>query len=236
MQGHYIGTAAFIAWPSIFLWIPLLTTRFEGDAAGPDVESRDISETCLIIPCYKSAEVLARATLPAALRIFPGRQILVVANGNNERPLDNTQDVCKSFGVRHIWVPVGSKITAQFVGTCVARSFKYCLLIDDDIILPANLPLPTERLVARSACIGYTIASVAGPDGAKGTLIQQAQDIEYKLAGLNKVFQARVGSAIFPHGAISLWRRDILIEVIRTHPGFSISEDWYLGHTARVSG
>ncbi|KAJ2897486.1 nucleotide-diphospho-sugar transferase [Zalerion maritima] len=34
----------------------------------------------------------------------------------------------------------------------------------------------------------YTIANI-GPEGTKGTLLRQAQDLEYKLAGMNKFFQ-----------------------------------------------
>lgn len=66
--------------------------------------------------------------------------------------------------------------------------------------------------------------------------MQQVQDIEYKVAGLAKVFQSHYASVIFPHGAIALWRRDVLEKIFHGHPGYHISEDWYLGHTARCAG
>lgn len=74
-----------------------------------DIEMRDASQTALIIPCYK-AESIISATLEAAKKVFPARQIFVIANGNNPTPLDNTEDICKLHGVNHIWVPVGSKV------------------------------------------------------------------------------------------------------------------------------
>jgi hypothetical protein len=52
--------------------------------------------------------------------------------------------------------------------------------------------------------------------------------LEYKLAGLQRCFAAKIGSATFPHGAISLWDRAFLQKTLEHHPGFSISEDWFL--------
>lgn len=43
-------------------------------------------------------------------------------------------------------------------------------------------------------CIGYTIKSV-GPNGTRGTLCQQAQDLEYKLSGIQRAFFGKIGSA-----------------------------------------
>lgn len=130
---------------------------------------------------------------------------------------------------------MGSKIIAQFVGTYVAKRFPYVLLIDDDCLLPPNFPLVTERLRGKVQCIGYTIKSV-GPNRSKGTLCQQAQDVEYKLSGIQRAFAGKLGSATFPHGAISIWDRELLIKTFQEHPGFSVSEDWFFGHVARQLG
>jgi hypothetical protein len=168
------------------------------------------------------------------LKIFKPEQIFIINNGKSPTPLDDTEDVCKEFGVNHVWVPIGSKIIAEFIGVHLAKRYKYCLLIDDDVHIPANLPLPTDRIKGKTACLGYTIKST-GTNGTKGTLIQQAQDFEYKLAGISKVFQSKYGSAMFPHGAIILWDRNIIEKLFWGHPGYHISEDWYFGHTARVN-
>jgi hypothetical protein len=39
-----------------------------------------------------------------------------------------------------------------------------------------------------------------------------------------------------PHGAISLWDRTFLKQTLHNHPGFSISEDWFLGDSCRRLG
>ena len=187
-----------------------------------------------MIPCYKSAGLIAN-TLEAALKIFPPSNIFVIANGNSPTPLDNTEEVCRPYGVNHIWSPIGSKIVAQFVGCYAAKNFKNVLLIDDDCALPDNFPVVTERLNGKVMCIGYTIKSV-GPNSTKGNLCQQAQDLEYKLSGIQREFAGKVGSATFPHGAISLWDRELLVKTFHEHPGFSVSEDWFFGHVARKLG
>jgi len=191
-------------------------------------------DTALLIPCYKSAKLLP-ATLDAALKIFPATSIFVLANGNSPTPLDDTESVCTQYGVNHIWCPVGSKIVAQYVGAYVARSFPYALLIDDDCLLPPNFPIVTDRLRGRVKCLGYTITSI-GEGGSRGTWCQQAQDLEYKLSGLQRLFAGKIGSATFPHGAIVLWDTEFLIKTFKQHPGFSVSEDWFFGHVARELG
>ena len=149
--------------------------------------------------------------------------------------MDNTEEVCKPYGVNHIWSPVGSKIVAQFVGCYAAKHFESVLLIDDDCALPPNLPIVSDRMKGKVGCIGYTIKSV-GPNSSKGTLCQQAQDLEYKISGLQRALAGKMGSATFPHGAISLWNTAFLIKTFHTHPGFSVSEDWFFGHVARKLG
>ncbi|OQN97248.1 hypothetical protein B0A48_16790 [Cryoendolithus antarcticus] len=205
-----------------------------------DINNIDATQTpgvhnvALLIPCYKSAKIVG-PTLESALRIFPREHIFVIANGNSPVPLDNTEEVCNKYGVNHVWSPVGSKIVAQFVGCYAAKHFENVLLIDDDCALPANFPIVSERMTGKTGCIGYTIKSV-GPNSSKGTYCCQAQDIEYKLSGLQRQFAGAIGSATFPHGAISLWNTKFLIQTFHTHPGFSVSEDWFFGHVARKLG
>lgn len=159
----------------------------------------------------------------------------MIANGNSPTPLDNTAAVCERYDVSHTWSPIGSKIVAQYVGCYVSKQFPYTLLIDDDCLLPPNFPIVTDRLRGKTMCIGYTIKSV-GPNSSKGTLCQQAQDVEYKISGIQRAFAGKVGSATFPHGAISIWDRELLIRTFQAHPGFSVSEDWFFGHVARQLG
>lgn len=75
-----------------------------------------------------------------------------------------------------------------------------------------------------------------GERGSLGTMCQQAQDLEYKLCGLAKLFAGKIGSVTFPHGCIVLWDRELLVRTFQEHPGFSVSEDWFFGHAARQLG
>lgn len=197
-------------------------------------KTENIADTALMIPCYKSAQLITQ-TLEAATKIFPPNQIFVIANGNSPTPLDNTEEMCEPWGVNHVWCPVGSKIVAQFVGCYAAKDYKNVLLIDDDCVLPPNFPIVSNRMVGKVKCYGYTIKSV-GPGATKGTLCQQAQDLEYKISGIQRDLAGKIGSATFPHGAISLWDREFLVKTFNHHPGFSVSEDWFFGHIARQLG
>lgn len=224
-----------------FAFSPLLVL-FEENQSEDDLVSDDIDtemrpgvmDTALIIPCYKSAELIGN-TLISALKIFPPDHIYVVANGDSDEPTDNTEEICRYYGVNHMWSPIASKIVAQFVGCYAAKAFKNVLLIDDDCALPENFPVVTDRLRGNVQCIGYTIKGV-GPNSIKGNFCQQAQDLEYKISGLQRDFAGRIGSTTFPHGAIALWDRALLVETFHEHPGFSVSEDWFFGHAARKLG
>ena len=54
----------------------------------------------------------------------------------------------------------------------------------------------------------YVICA-ATEDGHENPLVQ-LQDLEYKMAGFVKQFQWLGGTTANCHGAISLWRRDVL--------------------------
>ncbi|KAK5036829.1 hypothetical protein LTR13_005209 [Exophiala sideris] len=221
-----------------------LLVHYEPDPApvSPDELASHIEKagsTALIIPCYKSAAAI-EATLQAALKTFPAENIYVVANGNSPTPLDETEDVIRPYKVNHIWVPIGSKIVAQFVGTYAAYKFQYVLMIDDDCLLPANFPIVSNRIQPGTKhgsikCVGYTIKAT-GPNGSKGNAVQQLQDLEYKMAGMQRQFAGSWGSATFAHGAIALWEREFILKCFRHHPGFKISEDWYFGLVCRNLG
>ncbi|PYI28976.1 hypothetical protein BP00DRAFT_480020 [Aspergillus indologenus CBS 114.80] len=231
-----IGVAFFYAFGPLLVSFeknpPAVLEKLEG--ANLEHNRTTAQDTALLIPCYKSANIIG-PTLEAALRIFPPQNIFVIANGNAPEPLDNTEEVCRPYGVNHLWCPVGSKIIAQFVGCYAAKHFPNVLLIDDDCALPANFPVVGDRLKGKVQCIGYTIKSV-GPASSRGTFCQQAQDLEYKISGLQRAFAGLLGSATFPHGAISLWRTDFLKQTFHDHPGFSVSEDWFFGDSCRRLG
>jgi hypothetical protein len=188
------------------------------------------SETALIIDCNSSTSRIQN-TIECALETFPKENIFVVGNGNSDSPTNNTNRVCLWLGVRHIWIPTSSKVTAQYVGIAAAHRFRYCLLMDDDVALPKDFPVLTDRIEAHERggyppvkCIGY--AEDSQEDSP------QMQSLEYQLPGLPQNFFGKVGDvgcAAFPHGAISLWERSLLEECFHRHPGYRMSPNWFLG-------
>ncbi|CAO1636509.1 unnamed protein product [Parajaminaea phylloscopi] len=224
----------------IFVFTPLIFGRYEKPAPplAPGEVREKTTDTALLIPCYKAAGALPN-TIRAALKIFPAQSIFVVDNGNTEKGTDASEAVCAEWGVNYLFVPVGSKIGAEYVGINQPKMepFKYVMVIDDDVELPDNLPLVTERFEKnpRVGCVGYTLQSI-GPNGTKGTMVQQLQDLEYRLSGLRHCMGAKYGSATFPHGAIILWQREVFVELFKRHPGFKISEDLCFGIICRLSG
>ena len=228
------GYVILIGIATIYAFLPLLILFEKYPEKALPLDDPRVTQTALIIPCYKSAGIIEN-TVKMALKVFPPQNIFVIANGNSPEPLDNTADVVAPYGVNHVWSPVGSKIVAQFVGCYAAERFKYVLLIDDDCGLPPNFPIVSDRIKGKVKCLGYTIKSV-GPGSSKGTFCQQAQDLEYKLSGLQRAMAGKMGSCTFAHGAIALWDRKFLIDTFNEHPGFSVSEDWFFGHAARKLG
>ncbi|KAJ5827809.1 hypothetical protein N7447_004572 [Penicillium robsamsonii] len=215
-----IGLAALYAFCPLMILFEDDPPTLDSESESPDLESNTskVQSTALLIPCYKSATIIG-ATLEAALKIFPKENIFVIANGNSKTP------------------PTTQKKSASptFVGSHAARDFENALLIDDDCLLPPNFPIVSDRLKNTVKCLGYTIKSV-GPDSSKGTFCQQAQDLEYKMSGIQRAFFGKFGSATFPHGAISLWNIEFLKQTFHEHPGFSVSEDWFFGDACRRLG
>lgn len=186
----------------------------------------------LIIPCHKS-ELLIRPTLIEALKTFSSDEIYVLDNGNTDLPSDNTRGICDELHVNYLWCPIGSKAAAIYIGASITTT-EYVMQIDDDehIDDQTNFPITND-----THCIGYTI-SAKSHDSTKNTnLIQQFQDIEYKSSGIIKSFEVMLGGTTqFMHGAMSLWRRSTIIECLKQHPAYQMSDDWFLGYVASKLG
>jgi glycosyltransferase involved in cell wall biosynthesis len=184
----------------------------------------------LIIPCHK-AENIMKKTLEEALKVFDAKNIYVIDNGNSDVPLDNTGSVCQEMGISYKWVPVGGKLYAIYVGAKITEQYEFVMQIDDDVFLNDDMTFPVNE---NTHCIAYTI-SASNHKGEK-QVIHHLQDMEYKHAGIIKGFQSQVGSTMFAHGAISLWRRSTLVNVLEKHIMYSMSDDWFTGFKANELG
>ena len=137
------------------------------------------------------------------------------------------------------------------VRRCGREDYKYAVMIDDDVPIPPDFYVPREELEAKphikAVCYGIRATTPEWEEekarkeggnsgcvtgcGCKEPLLVALQDAEYKVAGMVKQLQWKGGSTLCAHGAISLWRRDILGEVFRKHDTEFHGEDQYVPRT-----
>jgi hypothetical protein len=218
-----------------------------GDSIQSVMDQALTLECCLLIACHESCLTVDKEasfinTLESALRVFPPDHIFVCDNGSSSHPLDHTQMVTASVhpAINYLYIPEGNK-TISFYWTnrywipylekCGRiPKFSYAVIIDDDVPLPANLHIPHARLreCPNIKAVHYPITATSPGEGGPSLLVR-CQDIEYKLAGVHKYFQSTVARVISCHGAIALWERKALDEILLQHDCVFNGEDMYMG-------
>ncbi|PRP82866.1 hypothetical protein PROFUN_04729 [Planoprotostelium fungivorum] len=199
----------------------------------------------LLIACHNSAEALPQ-TLRAALRIFPPEHIFVGDNGNSPKPTDDSEEVCRRISleyqiqndlppespkINYFYMPEGNKSLVFWYGAKYYCHFKYVMVIDDDVQLPPDLIIPMKRFkIPGTKVLAFTIcAENLHTHQGSPIYVSHWQDLEYKLAGFMKMFQSWVGSAIMAHGAISIWERTVMMEVLWRHDTVFHGDDLQMG-------
>jgi Glycosyl transferase family group 2 len=205
-------------------------------------------DVCLLIACHQSTltegkEKTFRNTLLSALRVFPPNHIFICDNGNSLSPVDGTWKVVKDIHeeINYVYIPEGNK-TFAFYWTNhywipyleksgkICNHFRYAILIDDDVPLPGNLHIPIEHLRSNPDIKAVHFAVTAASENPSGpNLLVQNQDIEYKLSGVHKYFQSSLSRALSCHGAIALWERETLDNILFEHDTVFHGEDLYMG-------
>lgn len=194
----------------------------------------------LVIPCHNSDVEVLKAVLFAALVHFDPWQIFVVDNGNSPQPPTDMESSIRSqpmfARVNYIWLPVGNKNIAQFVGAKAAAvlNLDYVLTIDDDVIIPANFAAPMHIISEIVTAVCYPITAV----DHKGDrpLFVGWQDLEYKMSALAKMAESRMCGVLFPHGAASFWKRETMIAVLRRHDLIYFADDVKMGLELQAIG
>ncbi len=80
--------------------------------------------------------------------------------------------MCRKLGCNYVFIPEGNK-TFSFYWTAkywLAPSFKYIMMVDDDVCIPPNIDVPLNRFLAdpQVAAIAYTIRSACDTTNAAG--------------------------------------------------------------------
>ena len=204
-------------------------------------------DCCLMIACHESTMTAEKSksftnTLKAALMIFPPSHVFICDNGNAISPSDDTQLVAQSVhpDINYLYVPEGNKTFAFYwcnkywipnLVRCgvVETNFTYALIIDDDVPLPSDLHIPHEHLRQHTEIKAVHFPITATTPNGRPPLLVNCQDIEYKLAAVHKQFQSQMSRALSCHGAVALWERKAMEDVLYMHDTVFHGEDMYMG-------
>uniref|UniRef100_A0A0G4HFA5 Uncharacterized protein n=1 Tax=Chromera velia CCMP2878 TaxID=1169474 RepID=A0A0G4HFA5_9ALVE len=223
----------------------ILTHCLCGDEAGKELIRNTLRAAVKVIPPGNILVADNARTLSP-----PDNEEEVVRQLGEDLGLD-PKSGSKNGSFHYLYLPVGNKTIASFwalrywLPRLEAESFTgsgrkdgqpfidLALLIDDDVQLPERLLIPRERFLLDPTlgCIAYSIAALP-PPGASfgGRLWVDLQGVEYMAAGMFRKLHAVAGGALGPHGAIALWRIDVLLEhVYPFHDSEFIGDDIQMG-------
>jgi len=198
-------------------------------------------------------QVIARA-----LDHFYPQNIFICDNGPSRSPVDHTKFVaeqaCRDAAlkdselmnmlqqgdqVHYVYLPEGNKTVAlywvaEFYIKALLRNsdIDYVVISDNDVKLPIDFQIDHELLNDHPEykAIAFTLAAVdlTNPEACKNDL-STMQDLEYRMSGFHKLAQANCGSALQPHGAISLWRYEVFCDLLLGHDTVFHGEDLQMG-------
>ncbi|KAL0232896.1 hypothetical protein GEMRC1_011643 [Eukaryota sp. GEM-RC1] len=195
-----------------------------------------------LLKIQQNKEAGFEKTLKMASTIVPDGQVFVCHNSRGYNPSagDRTIDVIskvQTWGrkVNYVYLPVGNK-TLSLLWTAkywVPNHIDTVVIMDDDIIIPFDMSFQTNKLknknVAGAVPVIRTAKNKEGDGLGKRSMLVWMQDFEYLLAGFAKMFQSSCGTANYPHGAVSIWNRDVMVEVLERHNTVFDGEDAQMG-------
>ncbi len=185
-------------------------------------------DVAIVIACHNSADVIFE-TITSCLRHVNPKQIYVIDNGNSLQPTDNTREIVGGMHpeINYVWSHYGNKTIAQYIGTMLSP-YRFVLTIDDDVHLPVNLDFATDKIKGNVKGICFPVRAIH--PRKEGSLIVELQDLEYQFSDLAKLVQSTyAGGVCYPHGAVSLWEKEVFMEALRQHDTVFYAEDLKLG-------
>lgn len=190
------------------------------------------TEDCaLVIPAHNSDPEGFRNMLQTALKTFPAKNIFVVDNANAVNPVGDTQEVVRGVNkdIVYIWLPIGNKNAAQYVGSMAVRNagLNFVLTVDDDVLVPETFIAPKHLLTGKTKAASFPIHGVDSRN--QKPVFVGWQDLEYKMSGFSKLAERKACGVLYPHGAVSFWERDTLLQALRKHDLVFFGEDLKLG-------
>jgi len=232
-----------------------IDTPLDPDKMGPEdvAEENPDNATCIFIATHKmcggpEGREQLRLTLAHAVKVVPPRYIFVCDNSIELKPPDRTIDCVKEFSEQmggdfnYLYMPVANK-TISFAWALmrmvpaltkagVCPDFKYVLMIDDDVLIPRNFVIPYDRLreEEKLSAIAYSIEAITPNEGCYNQFWVTLQEMEYNNMGVFKKLESDLGSTLCAHGAIAVWKADILAEeIFPQHDTEFFGEDMQMG-------
>ena len=198
-------------------------------------------DTVLVIPCHHSAssafEIQSlRKVITSALVHFLPSHIIVVDNGAEAKPADNTQEIIHSIHSDIIYIYRhcdGNKNRAQLNGVELAitrygHQIKYVLLIDDDVQIPEHYNVEHAFFLDKHVR-GIIYPILATSSHQKDILLTRWQNIEYQLSDLTLSALDAFQVAPAPHGACVLLEIKTAQRILQQHTGRFKGEDKEIG-------
>eukprot|EP00762_Andalucia_godoyi_P006980 ANDGO_07653.mRNA.1 hypothetical protein Pmar_PMAR023743 len=232
---------------------PTLDGNAQVDEKFFDQRAMDVRDVAVLIAHYGCTGPI-EATLKAALEIFEPGHIFLCHNGPSDAPIDpgvgsngpgdslrTVREVSQWYreqtgradvpDINYCWTTAGNKSLALFQVARFACRYSRVLIMDNDCQLPKDIRIPVHWFREDGTqAIAFTIrAQNTRKADASINMITTFQDIEYKKAGLIKLLQAKFGSCLFAHGAVSMWNRHTMIRVFRKHNTMFHGEDLQMG-------
>lgn len=164
----------------------------------------------------------------------------------NSNAAENSSRYQEPFN--YTYLPVGNK-TIAFFWVCdvwipmlernkLCPKFEYILMTDDDVCLPRTIQFPLKMMEMEKdvQAIAYAISAIDISAAAHDprlyleNMLVSYQNLEYLLAGFFKQLQSGYGTTLACHGAIALWKRDILVsKIFWDHDCIFNGEDLQMG-------
>eukprot|EP00834_Sanchytrium_tribonematis_P004970 NODE_274_length_10990_cov_0.767606.p1 type:complete len:611 gc:universal NODE_274_length_10990_cov_0.767606:4484-6316(+) len=137
-------------------------------------------------------------------------------------------------GMRASQTSLDSSRMSQNTTNATQSPINYVLVIDDDVSLPLNIHFPLHQLSGNVKALAYPIRGV-DYELQQARLFTKWQDMEYKLCDFIRLFQDKYCSILHPHGAISLWHKDVLLRMLHDSDSIFYADDvkmgkWLLQH------
>lgn len=178
-------------------------------------------DTCFIIPCHNSEDVIVRTlfTLPQ------GFSAICVANACTDGTVSRLQNY--SLGtpsVTVINIAKPGKMNAVMIGALAAREmgFSSFILIDDDVLWPREKEITVS---SDAVATGLPVIPLYPHNWLEVT-----QMIEYLYMVISKRAQGILGNTIMASGAAGIYTIETFLNMLKQHDGQHIGDDLQSAH------